>query len=229
MNIIHSPSPNFNTRAQDATIKYIVLHYTDMVSAQDALKRLQDPSSQVSAHYLVDEDGHIMQLVDEAKRAWHAGQSSWKNERDINSLSIGIEIANPGHLNGYRPFPQGQTLAVRMLATDIKERYGLPATCLLAHSDVAPDRKADPGELFPWQDFARAGLGLWPTPQPDDYADAKDGELADLLRKIGYDALDETACDAAVTAFQRRYRPTSIDGFADAETLALVRALARMV
>lgn len=227
MKIDQIPSPNFNARADGTSVRYIVLHYTGMPTAAEALKRMIDPTSQVSAHYMIDEDGVITQMVDEAKRAWHAGKSCWRGERDINSASIGIELVNPGHAFGYVPFAQGQIIALEMLLQSIIERHALPADCLLAHSDVAPDRKEDPGELFPWRDLAAKGFGLWPAPSPEDQGPAKDGEITQLLLKIGYDTTGEQATDAAVTAFQRRYRPSNIDGFVDDETLALLRALAR--
>ena len=229
MKIAQKPSPNFNNRAPDTTIQYIILHYTGMPTAAEALTRMTTPSSEVSAHYLVDEDGTLIQMVEESKRAWHAGKSCWKENRDMNSSSIGIEIVNPGHEFGYRLFPEIQINAVKELVHDIMLRHSLPPSCLLAHSDIAPTRKTDPGELFPWQDFAHDGMGLWPALQEQDKAEGQKDEAAILLRKIGYDAPDsEVELEAALTAFQRHYRPTEIDGRVDVETLALLRALARI-
>src|SRR5262249_26037816 len=148
-----APSPNFGPRKEGKKIKYLILHYTDTQTAFEALKLLQggDPAHQVSAHYLVDEDGTVMRIVDEAMRAWHAGKSYWEGEEDLNSCSIGIEIQNPGHTNGYRPFPEEQIAAVAELCDGIIERHNILPCHVLAHSDIAPERKADPGELFPWQ------------------------------------------------------------------------------
>lgn len=224
MNIASCPSPNFGARAAHAQIEWIVLHYTGMQNAAEALARLQDPASEVSAHYMVDEDGAITLLVKEEDRAWHAGRSFWRGERDVNSRSIGIELVNPGHAFGYRPFPPAQLEALAALLQEIMERRLLPASCLLAHSDVAPERKQDPGELFPWQAFAQRGFGLWPAPtSQDETAPAGDGEAQALLKTIGYD----NSQPASLAAFQRRYRPLRIDGAADPQTLALLRAVAR--
>ena len=215
------PSPNFNARAAEIPLAYIVLHYTGMKDAASALARLCDPASQVSAHYLIGEEGDVAQLVAEDKRAWHAGQSVWRGITDLNSASIGIELANPGHEFGLRPFPAAQITSLKILMHDIVARHKMNAAIApLAHSDIAPSRKQDPGELFPWQDLAQEGLGLWP--EPADYAPAAEGEIAALLGAIGYDT---TAPRDALLAFQRRYRPASLTGIADAETAALLRAL----
>lgn len=161
MQIIARPSPNYNDRAPGA-INMLVLHYTGMASCEDALARLCDPVAQVSAHYLIDEDGTVYQLVAEQHRAWHAGVSFWKGERDINSRSIGIELVNPGHELGYRAFPQIQMQALADLAHEILARHPIPPDRVLGHSDVAPGRKRDPGELFDWQWLAGQGIGVWP-------------------------------------------------------------------
>jgi N-acetylmuramoyl-L-alanine amidase len=230
------PSPNFGPRLTGPT-DILLLHYTGMDSEERALKWLRDPESSVSAHYFVFEDGRIAQLVDEADRAWHAGRSHWAGETDINSRSIGIEIANPGHEYGYRAFPDGQIAAVIALCRDILARNPIPPERVLAHSDVAPLRKEDPGELFPWERLAAAGIGLFVPPAPiTDGPRLKAGDngvavagLKDRFRKVGYglgsgsefDALTE----AVVRAFQRRYRPERIDGVADPSTTATLDRL----
>jgi N-acetylmuramoyl-L-alanine amidase len=223
------PSPNFGERAGVRRPDLIVLHYTGMLSADAALARLCDPDAQVSAHYLVFEDGRIVQLVPEAARAWHAGVSYWAGERDINSHSVGIEIANPGHDYGYPDFPQQQIEAVLALCLDIARRNAISRAGLLAHSDVAPARKQDPGEKFPWRAFAEAGLGFWAAPAPLSLpgpalsVGSGGPEVAELrtdLSRFGYEAPAADHFDAAlaliVAALQRHYRPERIDGVADA-------------
>ena len=158
------PSPNHDERK--SAVDMIVLHYTGMMSGDAACERLCDPAAKVSSHYLVYEDGHTDQLVAEARRAWHAGLSSWQGVTDINSCSVGIEIVNPGHEYGYRDFPAAQIDAVIALCRDIVARHKIPAARVLAHSDIAPARKQDPGEKFPWDRLAAAGIGLWVAPSP---------------------------------------------------------------
>lgn len=231
--VIPKPSPNFDARDPAVKLQYIVLHYTDMPSGAAALARLCDPAAKVSAHYVVEEDGRIFRLVDEGKRAWHAGRSFWRGVSDINSASIGVELVNPGHRNGYRPFPVAQISALRNLIRDVAIRHDLsPAFAPLGHSDIAPARKEDPGELFPWQDLAKDGIGLWPVVQAEDYAPASDGEIQDYLRSIGYDCPANGAYDrptrAALLAFQRRYHPENLTGTPEAETVARLRALLRL-
>ncbi len=170
--IIWHPSPNFGERPADSAIDMLVLHYTGMLSGELALERMCDPASQVSAHYMIEEDGCIYQLVAEGKRAWHAGRGQWRGCCDVNSRSIGIEIVNPGHEFGYRPFAVRQIDALKALCQAILARHDIPAHHIIAHSDLAPDRKEDPGELFPWQQLAAEGIGLWPregaeNPQSD--------------------------------------------------------------
>ncbi len=160
------PSPNHGPRAAGKPVDILLLHYTGMLSEAAALAWLVNPAAQVSAHYLVGEDGHIVQMVDETERAWHAGKSVWAGETDINSRSIGIEIANPGHEFGYRGFPPGQIAAVIALCRDVLSRHPIPPERVLAHSDVAPARKEDPGELFPWSELFAAGIGHWVMPEP---------------------------------------------------------------
>jgi N-acetylmuramoyl-L-alanine amidase len=226
-----APSPNFGPRVNGQSVDVLLLHYTGMAGADRALKWLRDPESGVSAHYFVFEDGRLVQLVDERDRAWHAGKSSWAGEADINSRSIGIEIANPGHEFGYVPFPDRQIRSVISLCRDILSRHAIPARRVLAHSDVAPDRKSDPGELFPWQTLHEAGVGLWVAPapiEPGDRLAPGDGgkrveRLQRLLMRFGYDIVIngrfglETA--AVVRAFQRHFRPERVDGIADQSTL----------
>ena len=228
-------SPNHGERK--SAIDMIVLHYTGMKSGEDALTRLTDPASQVSSHYLVYEDGRIDQFVPEARRAWHAGLSSWKGVTDINSCSIGIEIVNPGHEFGYRDFPDAQIDAVIALCRDIVARHNIPAARVLAHSDIAPARKQDPGEKFPWGRLAASGIGLWvePSPltegttlQPEDRG-PQVAELQRVLARFGY-AADithryDTGTTEIVTAFQRHFRPARVDGLADRSTVATLQRL----
>jgi N-acetylmuramoyl-L-alanine amidase len=209
-------SLNFNARAEGTTIDYIVLHYT-VLNAEESLAKMRDPSCEVSAHYMICEDGEMIQLVDEASRAWHAGESMWKKQDDINSRSIGIELVN----DGQSPFPAPQIDSLKKLVRDIMKRHGLGRDCLLAHSDIAPTRKCDPGVFFPWKELADEGLGYFPSPKQTDGTPPYEGEATKLLEAIGYDVTDERA---ALTAFQRRYRPTKVDGQADTETLACLRS-----
>ena len=230
-----APSPNHNERK--SAIDMIVLHYTGMRSGEEALARLTDPASHVSSHYLVDEDGRIDQLVPDAQRAWHAGLASWKGTIDINSCSIGIEIVNPGHEYGYRDFPAVQIDAVIALCHDIIARHDIPAARVLAHSDVAPARKQDPGEKFPWDRLAAAGIGLWAEPSPlregttlkPDDRGPQVAELQRALARFGYAAdithLYDKPTAEIVTAFQRHFRPTRVDGIADRSTFATLQRL----
>jgi N-acetylmuramoyl-L-alanine amidase len=218
--IIDAPSPNFDERG--LAISMIVLHYTGMASAEAAIARLRDPEAKVSAHYVVDEDGRVLRLVEETKRAWHAGRSHWREIDDVNSASIGIEIVNPGHELGYRPFPEAQIDALVRLVADIKQRHGITRGNVVGHSDIAPTRKQDPGELFPWGQFARLRLALpRPTKNLMDPGWADAGFLL-ALERFGYDVSDKLA---AVVAFQRRFRPELIDGEIDAECRCLLLAL----
>ena len=220
MDVTRRPSPNFDERT--LPVSMIVLHYTGMVDAQSALDRLTSPEAKVSAHYCVLEDGQIVQMVDEDKRAWHAGKSYWRGLTDINSASVGIEIVNPGHEFGYRPFPDEQVAAVMGLVNDVKNRHGITRGNIVGHSDIAPSRKEDPGELFPWWELAKRRLAL-PSPSRDlvdpYWTDA--GFLL-ALERFGYDVTDE---QKAVIAFQRRFRPDMIDGIIDGECRAKLLAL----
>jgi len=211
------PSPNWNERK--LPVSMVVLHYTGMPTAQEALDRMCDPAAEVSAHYLIDEDGTVTQMVDEGHRAWHAGRSYWRGMTDINSASIGIELVNPGHEWGYRPFPEAQIDALLPLLADIVKRYDIPRANVVGHSDIAPARKDDPGELFPWARLARIRLAL-PVPRPtmrliyDNH-----GAFYLALERFGYDIADG---HAAVRAFQRRWRPRQITGEIDGEIGAML-------
>jgi N-acetylmuramoyl-L-alanine amidase len=226
-------SPNHQRRSGSARIDMLVLHYTGMKTAGEAIERLCDPAARVSAHYVIEENGAIWRLVPESLQAFHAGRSCWTGGSDLNDVSIGIEIVNPGHEWGYRPFPEGQMTAVERLCHDLVSRHLIPPHRVVGHSDIAPDRKADPGELFDWPRLARAGVGIWPEPATG-LANRRGrgigvveraGALADLAA-IGY-CVTASAETAVVVAFQRRFRPERWDGRLDAETalrLAEVRA-----
>lgn len=220
MKCSEAPSPNFNERT--LPISMIVLHYTGMPTAQEALARLRDPAAEVSCHYFVDEDGTITRLVPDDKRAWHAGASHWREVEDVNSASIGIEIVNPGHDHGYRRFPDAQVEAVIRLVAYLKDAYEITRGNIVGHSDVAPQRKRDPGELFPWHRLARLRLAL---PRPTkNLMDPFWSEAAFCLalERFGYDVSDRMA---AIMAFQRRFRPELIDGEMDAECRMILLAL----
>jgi N-acetylmuramoyl-L-alanine amidase len=220
MDVIDTPSPNFDERK--LPVSMLVLHYTGMKDAESAIARLADPEAGVSCHYLVTEEGRVRRMVDETRRAWHAGNSFWRGITDVNSASIGIEIVNPGHEFGYRPFPDQQIDALIPLVADIVERHRITRGNIVGHSDVAPRRKQDPGELFPWHRLARLRLAL-PRPtkclMDPNWSDA--GFLL-ALERFGYDVSDSLA---AVVAFQRRFRPELIDGEIDGECRALLLAL----
>ena len=224
------PSPNFGDRRGRA-VDTLILHYTGMASGEAALARLLEPRSEVSAHYLVWEDGRIDQLVAEADRAWHAGRSFWAGERDMNAVSVGIEIVNGGHDFGLPPYPAAQVAAVTELARDICARRAVAPARVLGHSDVAPQRKDDPGELFPWQALMETDVALRVAmPAPGPGARLSRRALQAALAAIGYDCPTADTDDvtrAAIRAFQRRWRPSQVDGLADDETAALVLAVAR--
>jgi N-acetylmuramoyl-L-alanine amidase len=232
------PSPNHSERKNGMSPDMILLHYTGMRDNEAAIRLLCTPQAEVSAHYVVLPDGYIVQLVAEARRAWHAGVSTWASETDVNSCSIGIEIANPGHDHGYPDFPKRQIAAVTALCRSIMTRHQVPADRVLAHSDVAPTRKQDPGEKFPWKVLAGSGIGLWVKPEPLSAAGPifvlgethpTIEEMQRLLAKYGYGVgangyLDGTTRDA-VAAFQRHFRPARIDGVIDGSTMATLKAL----
>jgi N-acetylmuramoyl-L-alanine amidase len=235
------PSPNFDERRCRKPVDLVLLHYTGMPSAEAALQRLTDPAAKVSAHYVLDEDGTLTRLVAEEARAWHAGVAFWRGVRDVNARSIGIELVNPGHEFGYRPFPEAQITALLDLLTAIKLRHGIPASGFIGHSDVAPQRKEDPGELFPWARLAAAGFGLWPSAdfRPSPHAPElrpgmTSGAVLDLqvaLDRIGYgiegSGMYDPLTESVVRAFQRHWRPARIDGVADPETTSLIHHIAQ--
>jgi N-acetylmuramoyl-L-alanine amidase len=237
LSIREKPSPNHDERPTPVDV--LILHYTGMKTAREAIDRLRDPAAKVSSHYVVDEDGAIFRLVPEDRRAWHAGVSYWRGHTALNGRSIGIEIVNPGHEWGYREFPVLQMAAVCDLCLSILSRHRIPARNVIAHSDVAPDRKEDPGEKFRWDDLARNGVGLWPIGVPDlgsgnairDAVGSRPVRAA--LARIGYDVAPEGALDPALStvlrAFQRHWRPEAVTGQADAGTVARLNALASLV
>ncbi|MEX1109818.1 MAG: N-acetylmuramoyl-L-alanine amidase [Dongiaceae bacterium] len=211
------PSPNHDARPMPVDI--LLLHYTGMTEAKAALDRLCNPVARVSAHYLIEEDGTLWQLVDEARRAWHAGISHWAGATDINARSIGIELQNPGHEFGYRAFPEPQMQTLIELAQGILARHPVPAWRVIGHSDVAPTRKEDPGELFDWQRLAKGGIGLWPAIDRDPLPDA---DWRALLAAYGYDIADP---GAALIAFQRHFHPAALGAPAGSETRRILAAL----
>lgn len=224
------PSPNHGPREPGTVIDMLVLHYTGMPTARDALERMMDPKAEVSAHYCVDEDGSVLRLVEEDRRAWHAGISWWRGRTDVNNRSIGIEIVNPGHDWGYREFPDAQMAAVEALCRQILARHpAITPRDVVGHADVAPWRKEDPGELFDWPRLAAAGVGLWPTAVQIDAAPAT-GDPGLLLDAIGY-SVDEkiSPLDKALTAFQRHFFPENVTGEADAGTLKRLNAVVDLV
>ena len=241
LRLVDAPSPNFDARK--SVPDCVILHYTGMQSGAAALERMRDPEAKVSAHYMVDEDGTIYRLVPEERRAWHAGAAFWKGVKDINSASIGIEIVNPGHEFGYRPFPDAQVAAVINLLADIRTRWMIDDDMIIGHSDIAPGRKVDPGELFPWKRLASVGHGLWFDPAPERIAalgaslsPGEDGigviVLRSALHRLGYglkpggDYDEETRL--TVEAFQRHWRPERVDGIADGETRARLVGLLQL-
>ena len=217
-------SPNHGPRPDGVPIDMLVLHYTGMPDAKAALDRMCDPKAQVSAHYMIDEDGAVIALVDEARRAWHAGAGSWRGHDDINSRSIGIELVNPGHEFGYRAFPRAQMKALADLAPRIIARHPISPRNVIAHADLAPGRKEDPGELFDWAWLAARGIGLWPESVRAMVHVDVEAELA----RWGY-TIPSEGPKPALVAFQRHFRPSTIDGVADEETVARLMALLAQV
>jgi N-acetylmuramoyl-L-alanine amidase len=236
MRLIEHPSPNHNARP--GPVDMLVLHYTGMTSAEAALERMCDPAAKVSAHYMIDEAGVVYRLVAEDQRAWHAGLSYWGGETDTNGRSIGVELVNPGHEFGYVPFPEPQIAALIELSKAILARHAIPARHVLGHSDVAPARKTDPGELFPWQRLAENGIGLWPSSSPPPRGEVQFAKqigvggdnAALLLARFGYGVPPQVdvPLEAVIAAFQRHFRPSCIDGVADAECLRILEALASL-
>jgi N-acetylmuramoyl-L-alanine amidase len=233
------PSPNQDDRPADVPIDMLILHYTGMRSAREAIERLRDPAAKVSSHYVVDEDGFVLRLVAEERRAYHAGVSYWRGHSELNGRSIGIEIVNPGHEFGYRDFPLMQLAVVCDLCLSILSRHSIPARNIVAHSDVAPDRKEDPGEKFGWEDLAKNGVGVWPEGVPDLGTGGVVRDAAGLrgvraaLADIGYRVVREGGLDPALSsvlrAFQRHWRPEAVTGQADSGTLARVLGVAQLV
>lgn len=231
------PSPNREPRQEVSAPDMLILHYTGMESAEAALDWLTREEAKVSCHYLVDEEGRIAQIVAESERAWHAGQSLWAGETDLNSRSIGIEIHNPGHDFDYPEFPEAEMQAVEALCLDILARHAIPPDRVLAHSDIAPGRKRDPGEKFDWARLARKGIGLWVEPVPlgedQGLGPGDEGEaVAELqrdFREFGYGvevtSTYGTGLEKVVEAFQRHFRPARIDGRADKSTRETLRRL----
>ena len=225
--ILDKPSPNHDARHDGVDV--LILHYTGMKTAQDAIDRLCDPAARVSSHYVVDEDGTTYRLVPEERRAWHAGISYWRGRTGLNDVSIGIEIVNPGHEWGYRPFPAAQMRSVITLSQAILTRHPIPARNVVAHSDVAPNRKQDPGELFPWRDLAAAGVGIWPGVDapgtgPGAWDDAR---TRTALGTVGFDT--GMALPLLLTAFQRHWRPEAVTGLADTGTISRLQRLLGML
>ncbi len=224
MTITDRPSPNHGERLPEGgsavVVDMLVIHYTGMVPNERALDWLCNPASRVSAHYFIDEAGAVCRLMPEDRRAWHAGVSAWRGATDINSRSIGIELANPGHEFGYRDFPKAQIDALIALSGDILARNPIPARNVVGHSDIAPARKLDPGERFPWQTLAKAGIGLW----PDENDGGSTCDITAMLADFGYD-VENNALSNVITAFQRHFRPERFDGVADGDTKARLAAL----
>ena len=238
-------SPNHDARPEGMPIDMLVLHYTGMPTGQAALTRLRDASSKVSAHYVIEEDGRIFHLVQEQRRAWHAGVACWRGHRDINGRSIGIELVNPGHEFGYREFPRAQMAALESLARAIVARHRIPPRNVVGHSDVAPERKDDPGELFDWERLAGAGIGAWPklgggwffrrrrVVETFDFGPndrhKKIADVQQMLATWGYDVPTKGVLDTHTTrvlvAFQRHFRPENIDGRLDGDTASRLAAL----
>ncbi len=216
MTIIERPSPNHDERGR--AVDMLVLHYTGMQSAAAALERLCDAQAKVSAHYTIDEDGTVYAHVPEDRRAWHSGISHWAGADNVNARAIGIELVNPGHEWGYRAFPQSQISSLIRLSQGIVLRHPIATSQVLGHSDVAPTRKEDPGELFPWQKLAAAGIGLWPQGIASDIG-------PDALIRYGYDP--RAPLDKVITAFQRHFRPAKLDGVWDPECAGLLASLIR--
>ncbi len=232
------PSPNHDARPAGLPIDILVLHYTGMHTAQAAIDRLRSPEARVSSHYLVDEDGATVRLVAEERRAYHAGDSYWRGATELNARSIGIEIVNPGHEWGYRDFPVLQLAAVCDLCLAILSRHPIPARNVVGHSDIAPERKTDPGERFDWEQLALNGVGLWPEGVPDlgttdpvrDAAGLHDVRraLADIGYRVAPEGPLDPALSAVLRAFQRHWRPEAVNGQADSGTLARLLAVARL-
>ena len=216
-------SPNFNDRPKNIVPNILVIHYTGMQSLDQALQRLMSSNSQVSAHYLISRKGEIFKLVSEEKRAWHAGVSYWRGETDINSYSIGIELENPGHEFGYSKFPKGQMSVLTELCVEIINKYSISPENIVGHSDIAPRRKKDPGELFDWKSLAKKGVGLWPEASLDKITLEP---FEKSLNDFGYEVVD---LRSTITAFQRHYLPDTVSGISDSTTQKTLAQLMSLV
>lgn len=245
-NVVRFPSPNWNERPCEpksgkAVIDTVILHYTGMQTGQEALERLCSADAEVSAHYLIEENGDIYLLVDPERRAWHAGVSAWQGRHNMNDTSIGIELVNPGHEHGYRAFPECQVERLEALLGYLKARFDIPTNRFVGHSDVSPDRKQDPGELFPWRRLADQGFGVWANCTTKDatiiakeaMVSAECPALNVLLATIGYSVpqgeIFSRGTFMALSAFQRHWRPSNVDGQLDSETKAVLLEIAEKI
>jgi N-acetylmuramoyl-L-alanine amidase len=240
--VIERPSPNHDARPDGGLIDTLVLHYTGMISAEAALERMTDPAAKVSAHWCIGENGELWRLVAEQRRAWHAGLSHWRGRRSVNDFSVGIELVNPGHEFGYRPFPRAQMDTLVALAQEIVGRHSIEPRNVVAHADIAPLRRQDPGELFDWERLAIAGVGLWPAgiaKQIDTSSAVRRGDRGDRVRRyqermraVGYDVVADgefgETTEAVVRAFQRHFRQARVDGIIDRGTAAILDHLSLM-
>ena len=236
--MIHHPSPNWNERPAGSVIDTVILHYTGMISGSAALDRMCDPAAQVSAHYMIEEDGRIFHLVDEEKRAWHAGLSNWRGRDNLNHTSIGVELVNPGHEFGYRAFPGAQIDSLIILLSGIKKRHTIPASGFIGHSDIAPTRKTDPGELFPWKRLSEHGFGLWSSRDgsstlPVAGLGQKGKDVIKFNKQLGIVGyhLDDIECfdatiQSIVRAFQAHWRSDTVSGLIDAGTASVLEDIA---
>ena len=225
MERLAAPSPNFGPRRGYVAPDMVLLHYTGMTNGAEALARLRDPACEVSAHYMIEEDGRVFHLVDEMDRAWHAGAGRWGETRDVNSASIGIELVNPGHEWGYRAFPEAQMVALEALLEEILARWSIDPARVIGHSDIAPERKDDPGELFDWRRLAAKGLAVWPAPQgAADRAPVAPEAFLEAAARVGYPV--EAGFEAVLTAFRRRFAPGSLGRPLCADDIAMLESLA---
>ena len=227
MKVVDCRSPNHDERPTGTPVDMLVLHYTGMKTADEALARLCDPAARVSAHYTIGSDGRVFGHVPEERRAWHAGVSYWAGETNVNGRSIGIELVNPGHEFGYVPFASAQISALIELSRAILSRHPIPAHRVVGHSDVAPARKMDPGELFPWEQIAKCGIGLWPATESRVRGNERVTDPSEQLARYGYGLPTAAAVtpEAVMTAFQRHFRQTRVDGIWDVECAMVLAAL----